>query len=357
MRNLSLLTAAMVLAGTAASQTVTVNETLPAGFKAKEANSSHHPGWRYTNARSLTLINPKNVASTIKVVKGLRVRPNGTSYSPMVARTVSIEVAMSDKGVVTKEPYYSDWSKHYGTNRTVVMAKKTINYPAVAKTTTPPHPWTKSINLPFDKPWVRTGAATDGVCIDCKFYTKATESKYWYADAAYISKYGTGTVIGTGCPTTMHYSYASGGYLGSSTGFYSYGYTRAAGDFAVAFLGTKQVKIPIPGFTGCYFWTLPVLIHPQVKKTIGSTGYTNRFVWGTVQASWVGAKVISQIIAFTTTAKVKALRAYGYQIGGGPNSKYDQATVYGYALGSRTFNPDTSTALYYSPSVAVFGVY
>ncbi len=357
MKKLSLLTAIIILAGSATSQTVTVYETLPAGYKAKEANSSHHPGWRYTNARSLTLINPRSVASRIKVVKGLRVRPNGTSYSPMVARTVSIEVAMSDKGVVTVEPYYKSWSKHYGTNRTIVMVKKTINYPAVAKMASPPHPWNKSIDLPFDKPWIRTGAATDGICIDCKFFTTTTESKYWYADADYISKFGFGYTIGTGCPTTIHYGYAGGGYLGSSTGFYSYGYTRAAGDFALAFLGMKQVKIPIPGFPGCHLWTIPALFHPQVMKTSGTSGYTGRFYWGAVQPSWVGAKVISQIVAFTTTAKVKALRANGYQIGGGRNAKQDQATLYGYAFGTRPFNPDTSGAVYYSPAVAIFGVY
>ncbi len=357
MKRFAPFAAVLITAGLASSQTVTVRETLPAGFKTTEGNSSHHPGWRYTNARSLSLINPKNVAPTIKLIRGLRVRPNGSPYSGTVARTVSIEVAMSDKGVVTVEPYYSTWSKHYGTNRTIVMAKKTINYPAVAKTTTPPHSWTKSINLPFDKPWVRTGAATDGICIDCKFYTKTTEGKNWYADAAYVSKFGTSSIIGAGCPTTSHTSYVGGGYLGSSTGFYSYGYTRAAGDFALAFLGTKQIRIPIPPFTGCYLWTIPVLFHPKVMKTSGASGYTGRFYWGKVRPSWVGARVISQIVAFSATAKVKALTAVRFEIGGGSTAKYTQASVYGYALGSRTFNPDTSQARFFAPTVAIFGVY
>jgi len=358
MKSLSLLTAAMVLAGGAASQTVTVYETLPDGFKNAEGSFYNYTGWRYTSARSLTLIPGRNVASTIKVIRGLRVRPDGGRPTVMVARTVSVEIAMSDKGILTVgPPYYWNWQKYYGTNRTVVMAKKTIRYPAVATTTTPPHPWSKSINFPFDKSWIRTGATTDGICIDCKFYTTTAEVKSWEADATAYGSMGEGVIIGTGCPTRLHISYADGGFLGSQAGFFSYGYSRAAGDFAVAFLGTKQVKIPIPGFTGCYLWTIPALIHPQVKKTVSSSGYTGRYFWGKVKRSWVGAKVFSQIIAFTPTAKTKALSAYRSQIGGGSNLLFDQITLFGSSYFRKNFDPDKSPPNVGHPSVTIFGVY
>ncbi len=353
MRTLSLLSASLVLAAAAGAQTVTVQDTLPQGFKSTEGAAYHWAGWRYAPARAMTLIPAKRINHTIKVYKGLRVRPNGTSTTAMSSKTLQLEVAMSDKGVVTTYPYYSTWSKHYGTNRTVVMVKKSISFPAATKPATPPHPWTKSVNLPFDKPWIHTGATTDGICVDVKFYSTTYNSTYWYADADYRNpKYGTGSIVGSGCPSTTMYSYVTGYYLGSTTGLYSYGYTRAMNDFALCFLGARQVAITIPG-TQCKLYTIPMIWHPSVYKTTTSYGYA-KFIWGQVQSSWVGVKAISQIVAVNTSFTIKALRAYAFQVGGGASAKYDQANLYGYGS---TFNPDTSAAMYYSTYATIYGIY
>ncbi len=330
------------------AQTAGVLGTLPKGFAKTEANSSFYAGWRYAPARTLTLIPARNVPSNLKTVKGLRVRPNFDAHS---AKTVTVEVAMADRGVLTKEPYYIFWSRFLGTNRTVVTKRRSIRFPAVPYLSKAPVPWSRSIVLPFDKPWTRSSSSPTNLAIDVKFFTTKYESTYWYADAVFLSKYGAGSPFGKGCPTSAHATYARGGYVGSK-GFSTYGYTQAPGDLAIALLGAVRKTLPLPG--GCNLYLIPLLVHPRIAKTTGKDGATGDFLWGKVPASLADKEILTQILALSPSSGLEALSGYSFRIGRG---YWDQATLFNYSRPYKLVDPDKTYAVYYTDVAVIYGFY
>lgn len=343
------------LVSTLPAQTAGVLGTIPKGFVNREGSSSHYAGWRYAPARTLAVIYPTLVPSTLKTARGLRIRPNFDMHR---AKSLTIEVALADRGVQTNSSwasplwsYYLKWS-----NRTVVMKRRTIQFPAVPAVATPPVPWKYAVTLPFDKPWTRTGTASDPLAIDCKFFSKTQNSIYWYADAEYLPSKGTGVPYGRGCPTGNEVSFMRSDKVYPVSNVYSYGYTRGRGDLATACVGIKKAAIPIPGAQGCYLFTRPVYWHSQVVRTTTNDGYTGLFAWGPVPVNRLFyTEIVSQIVALSPQGRIKALRATSFRLGA---FGWDMVMLFDYAVGSHTFDPDRSPmASYYTDVIPIYGFY
>mgnify|MGYP006921590775 CR=1 FL=1 len=345
------------IVGSLTAQTAT--STLPLGYVNTEGNGLFGHPWYWTNARTLTLLGWKSIPSGLRTVRGLRVRPDA-GVSSMAAKSLTVEVAMSNRGVVaTVPPFSTVWSKHYGTDRKIVMRRRTIRLPAATKPATAPHAWTAAMALPFDAPWLRSGTTLDALCIDCKTWSPTTQSSLWYADAYAPGKYGSSLAYGQGCPTSATY-FGGHQYQGSVNGFYTFGYSRGLGDICLAWIGSGKTSLPFGSYRSspCTLYTLPLIIHGSVITTTSTTGYASRWTWiKPVPASLVGARFQSQMVAFTRIFEMKTTHAIDVEVGPGTSGSFRQGTVYNLASGTTAFDPDKSPARYLSNQVTIFGVY
>ncbi len=345
-KSLTLSAFALITVGLAAQST-----TIPTGFDKKEGRRGVHALFRYTPARQQSFYLPKATGWTgAKVIKSLWMRADGT-WSKGPAFKCSIMVELSSKGIITSPlDSDSDWNKNNGTNKVVFMKKKAYSIPAFTKPTTPPHPW--MVELKGDAPFVNVDKQ---LCVDTRVYTASTQSNaWWYVDGDY-SYASSGTrgfyrTYGTPCNPSIFYNYATG-YNVDST-FRTYGYTRNVGDIVLAWLGTKKLALSIGG--GCSLYTNVALLHPTPVKTTSTSGYAN-FTWGKVPASAKGVKVYNQMAAITKTLTLRWSRGTEITIGD-YKTVYDEFGVYAYAIGTRTFNPDKDSALYWSSSVIIHDV-
>ncbi len=346
MRTWKIVSALALLSGTLLAQNPAPKASIPDGLLKKEGSSSHWPVWNYNNARVQYLYSSKLIgATTPKVMLGFWVRPNGTAGTGK-AKKVDIEVQMSSKGVKVKNPNLKAWTNH-GTDLQTVIKKRTFNYPAYTKPATPPHKW--MLNFKFDKPFVRTGA---DLAVDFKGFVSATQSLYWYADCEY---YGTDrgrvTYFGTGCPTSF-YEYGGNFYVGATSSAYTYGYSRASGDVLVAWVGATKIGVKIPG-TSCTLYTPFNLLHPVPVKTTSSSGYA-RFTWGKIPAALAGKTAYFQMGGLNN-GSLKLSRAIGVKVGTGQAG--GGMAIYGYAFGSRSYDPNKSAPQYNYAVVPVLGAY
>jgi hypothetical protein len=341
-KSLTLSAFALITAGLAAQST-----TIPTGYDTTEGSSGAHALLRYTPARQQSFYLPKATGwKGPKVIKSLWMRAD-SSWSKGPAFKCDIMVEVSSKGIATDPTKTNtDWNKNHGTDKKVFMKKKAYNIPAFTAPKTPPHKW--MIELKGDAPFVDVNKQ---LCVDTRVYTPKTQSNaFWYVDAAPSSSAGFYNRFGTSCNPNIFYNYATG-YNVTQT-FRTYGYSRNKGDIVLSWLGSKKLNLSVGG--GCTLYTNVVLFHPTPVKTTSTSGYAN-FTWGTVPASAAGAVVYNQMVAITPALSLRWSRGTEIHIGTSPTVYYGFG-VYNYASGSRTFNPDTSPAQWWSSSVIIHDV-
>lgn len=240
------------------------------------------------------------------------------------------------------------------------MRRRSITLPAATKPATPPQSWAKALHLPFNTTWMRTGGATDPVCVDCKTWTPRTTSALWYADAAAFNRFGSTAIVGTSCPSHATY-FAGGQYAGSTNGLYTFGYSQGSGDLCLSWIGLDQLALPLFGSyrnAPCYLYTTPLVLHPTRIRTSSSTGYASRWTWlNPVKSAHVGETFMTQMAAVDRLGAFKLTHGRRVRIGRGINGKERQGTVYNMAIGTQTFDPDRDPAKYLSNQVLIYGVY
>ncbi len=331
----------------------TVRGTIPRDYLDQEGGAGLHAGWRYTPARSLNLYPGRALPAALKTIRGLVVRPDGRAFQAMKGKTAVMEAALSNKGVISRNLYLTDWARHLGKDRKVVMKRRSVSFPA-AGVVKPPQPWSRGIRLPFDAPWIRSGSSTEALCIDLKIWTTTWLNSYWIADATYFDHFGSIEDRGTSCREGFRLL-ATGAHVGSVPGFSTYGYSGAGGDLVLSFLGTRPLALPLPG-TGCYLYGDIALLHPAVRRSVGSRGSFPRFVWGGILPAQAGATVYVQAAAIPS--KGPLLLSHGLRVTFGPGAGGfpDQGTIYGTGK-SPLFDPDRSKATGWTYAACIFGWY
>ncbi|GEM_PF-1516910 len=329
--------------------------TLPKGFVKVEGAGYHWAGWEKGPARVLSLIPASRVPHQVKVYRGLIVRPDYQARAK--AASLTIEAALSDKGVVTT-PRFSippvPWSYYYGKNRTVVMRKRTIALPSLKAPGGAPIPWSKGVVLPFDKVWYRTTSTTEAICVDLKLYTKRLDNG-WYCDAdAYRHDRGYGVTRGEYCAygASKYVTSVYGYYLGSSKPL-----VVAAAKFPPGFLGfcyVSTLRKPSPITRNCSLFAIPKWWHWNVSG--GSR--TNAFSFGFVQPSWVGMRFYTQIVGLDRNRNIIVTTGTEVMIGGGTkNLLQPQYNIYSYG------NPDLNRGGnrfgrgIFANDTTIFGIY
>jgi hypothetical protein len=346
MKTWQLFSVLALFGGTLVAQNPTPKASIPDGLMKKEGSSYHWPVWYYNNARVQYLFSSKLIGATApKVLQGFYIRPNGSSGTGL-AKKVDIEVQMSSKGVKVNNPNLKAWTNH-GTDLQTVIKKRTFNYPSYNKPSTPPHKWL--LNFKFDKPFVRTGA---DLAVDFKGFVPTTQTSYWYADCEYFgTDRGTVRNYGTGCPSS-YTQYGGYFYVGASSAAYSYGYSRASGDVIVAWVGATKLGVKIPG-TSCTLYAPFNLLHPIPVKTTRSNGYA-RFTWGKIPAALAGKTAYFQMGGLNHGV-LKLSRGMEVKVGTGKSG--GGMAIYGYAFGTRSYDPNKDAPQFNYQVVPVLGVY
>lgn len=340
-----------LLASGIGAQTTAPTATIPTGFLKTEGSTQHHPAWYYQNGRAQYVYSPEaaGTQSAAYAIKDLWVRGNGTSSSG-VANSKDMEISISSKGVPYAKVDTATWNNH-GTDLKVFFKKKSVSFPAWTGTSTSPRPF--SVHFKGDVPVLALKG--EGLNIDVKAYATSTQTTNWYPDANSKGTSGSYTSIGTGCPTNF-YHYSSYHYVGASSDWYTYGYTRATGDLAVQWLGTKQVNASLGSFGGaaCTLYVLPEFLHAVPVKTTATTGYA-KFIWGKIPTFLANKSLFSQMAAFDATLQLKASRGIRVDFGAGTGSQVPVRTVYNYASGTYTFDPDKDAPRYNATTGVIFG--
>ncbi len=343
MRVFSSLAAAGLIASMAISQTMT---TVPAGLEKTEGNSYHWATLYYTNSRIQNIYGAKATGfKGPKVIKSISLRPDEKPIGK--AFSAKMQVWLSSNGVAVRPVLYADWNMQHGKDKVVFMAKKTVNIPAVTGSTGPV-PF--HVTLKGDKPFV---AIKPELCIDVAVYTPtSTKAVGTYVDANY-SKTGTSggsLTYGTPCNPTNFYNYARGFNEGNTLEVY--GYSRNVGDFVFCWVGAGRANITLP-WTGCTLYSKPIIMHPVPVKTTATSGLA-LFNWGKVPAGMKGVKVTSQMAAVDAKGTFRWSRGLEIKIG---DQSWDYQSLYNYALGSITFNPDKDLGKYIATGKAtIYGI-
>lgn len=343
--------AAVLSAPGAGAQTIGVLGTLPRGYANDEGPGGTDLGWVKLPARLATFFPPYLVPQTFKTVKGLRVRPDWLPIYTFHSRSLTIEAALSDRGVPYHPPFVRQWAGNLGTNRTVVMRKRSVSLPAGPRPPGKwPLPWSKSVDLPFDRPWTRSGSAADAVCVDLKFYSSTTPVKPWFADADSLLNTGSFRWVTGGCPNLFAFTVFDPTYVGAPTPAESVGImATASGEYAICYVGLEVKRVRIPG-SSCTIDTQAVVWHPQVQRFRSNLVH---FVWGPITKAWAGARFINQILAISKSWSFQVLGAADVRIGPGLGSR-DQVTLYGYGS---NYDPDRSPPMNWTRTVTIFGFY
>ncbi len=323
------------------------SSTVPSGYDSSEGESYQRYLLGYTPARQQSFYLPKATGWTgPKVIKSLWMRADG-AWSQGLAFKCDIMVEVSSKGIATDPKKTSPfWNKNHGTDKKIFMKKKSYNIPSFTRVVKPPHKW--MIELKGDAPFVD---ANKQLCVDTRVYTPKTQRNfYWFVDAATSNTYGFYRTYGAACNPSNFYNYASG-YNRRFT-LRTYGYARHRGEFVLSWLGSKRLNLSVGG--GCSLYSNVAILHPSPVKTTSVNGYAS-FIWGVVPSSAIGLVVFSQMAAITSSGTLRWSRGTEIHIGSSP-IYYNGFSVYNYAYGSQTFNPDTGLAKLWSSSVIIHDV-
>ena len=355
MNRLLIAVTAVSLATPLSAQTPT--RTVPKGYLKAEGASSHHPCWYYTNGRAMYVYQPDATGfSGPTVIRGLRRRGNGTSSSG-VAWSGDFEILISSQSV-GKSADITAWSANHGKDVTVFMKRKKMSVPGWTGTASP-RAW--DLDFKGDRPFVTKGKE---IAIDVKAWTPSTQRHNNYADAARVSPYGTSTIVGAGCPTNF-YAYSTGMYVGVNRpgAWYSYAYSRSAKDLHFAFAGIQKLSVAVGSFGSapCTLYVAPLIVQLP-KVTNEATGYAY-FTWATeaimANPALAGLRLRIQHGAIDAATKgLKLSRAVDVEVGPGLGGGSGFYTVYNYASGSTSFDPDKDKPRFsISGTAVIFGLY
>lgn len=341
MKKILSLCSVVALSATVSAQTSSPAKTIPTGYLKTSGNYYQWGAFRYSQGRHQSLYSPTAAGTTTGpiVLTNLWLRPDENTKN-LKAFVREWEVVVSSKGAKWKAPAKTSFAGNHGTDKVVFMKRKKFNLPAVGASAGNPAPWAAS--LKGDKPFVVLKG--EGMVIDVKSYSKTYDYLGWYADAVNDAStdYGRYTSLNSGCPTTF-YHYSGYYYVGATSPWYTYGYTRGSGDVAFTWLGAKKTNIKIT--SACTLFTLPLVVHPKVVKTTSTSGstYSNRWQWGKIPASMGGKTLISQMAAVTPKGQLKLSRGIEVTFGKGKVTPKGMKVIYGYGSG---YNPDSAAPKY-----------
>ncbi len=354
----------LFLAGALGAQSTVV---VPGGFANKEGGSYHWMVGRYAIGRAQQIYAKSAMPSTPIVIKAFKFRRDGTRTTAYEAHKYAYEVSMSNRAVDPPSQCGFGWAGNHGADLTKVMNKKTIDWPALPKPTTPPAPF--SILFALDKPFPYKGKA---FVIDFKSVPPANVTKYyyyWYTDAEYYSSgwksYSvvSPTNIGKSCrpkgATMDPANYGYYPYPGSPLWFYSYWRINKANIPAMLFLGSSDKKwgtINLPfdlsplGAPGCNLYVDMVMAF--ISKTNASGRADFKLGSIPVDPTLTGQVFYNQQFLLDSNSNSMGLvSTYGrkYTIGKGFSGTAPGFCFYGYKYSSTSpFELTDSFATYYS---------
>ena len=342
------LSVSLLLGGAILAQSTFV---VPPGYATKEGGSYHWMVGRYTLGRAQQVIPKKFLPSNPLVIKSFKMRRDGTRTTAYEAHKIDIEVYMSNNPNTDPPTGYSMvFESNHGPDKTKVMNKKTINWPAEPKPTNPPAPF--KILFPFDKPFSFKAKA---LVIDWILTRNSASPKkyyYWYVDAVYHGWYSNGpktntpVTKGTGCPT----NYSNYGYYPYVGGrLWLYGYSRVNKKKLPGFMiiGSNDktyggINLPFDltplGAPGCKLYIDVVTTFASFTDPQSSTGYIF-FRMGCIPNDKIfeGAKFYCQQLVLDPSYNALGVRMSPYRIytiGKGFSGKGDGFCFYAYDFNS-----------------------
>ncbi len=205
------------LAGAAAAQSTA---TVPPGMASKEGLGFFYRIGQYTLARQQVVYSSKIMPKAPITIKSFKIRRDAKMSSTYVAHKTNLEIYMSNNPTEPGPGYSFGWATNRGPDFMKVMNKKTVDWPALPKPTTPPAPF--SVKFVLDKPFTYKGKAflLEFVSTTIPSYPKNYYTWYADADSTYVAGYypagGTASPFGTGCPASFKASgvktYIGGGW-------------------------------------------------------------------------------------------------------------------------------------------------
>ena len=332
------LATSLLIAVSALAQAPT--QTIPSGHLSLEGNSRHHVGWRYRGARGLYLYSPQAAGTTSAgyVLTELWVRGDGPTNAAY-SQSLDVQLSLSSLGVTAwGQPSLTSFDVHHGTDRRIFAPRQSVSFPGWSSASPGPRPF--SLRLKGSAPFVvRPGSA---LCVDLQFFASSTQSVVSYADAVLSSRYGSSFPAGTAATPSNFNHYATGHYVGAQD-FYLYGYCRTPGELAVQWFGSAPAAQIVPGVGTLH--TLPVAFYPGAVLSTGSNGRV-QFSYGTPPPGTQGAVLYSQIASFGAQGQLRLSHGLKVQLGVGSAGRPDCSCVYGYASGTRSFDPVLSKPMY-----------
>jgi len=296
-------------------------ETAPSGFLCKEGNSSHHIPSRYAPARSQQLYDA-SILSGLKtgVIRGIALRRNGTGSATYTAHKFRMTIHMSSSGVKSA----AGWSKtsylaNRGTDYKAVVSNKVVNFPAAARPSTAPAPF--SVTVPFTTPFSYFKGRNLLVQFDTTNYPSGVGSYNWYADAQYYSssaKAGTVVKYGKGCPSGLVlHGYAPP--INGTSKLYWYWYSKGGYHTpAMAILGVSDktwgfLILPFSlagmGAPGCYLNADMVLAFVGFTDSTGTNGRYRVDLSVPYDPSLAGGVLYGQTLVFDSGYNSLGVRA------------------------------------------------
>ncbi len=290
MRSLALLSAGLITAALGAQSRTVVS---PAVFATTDAPSaSIYPLSRVSPTltyRQLHTLEVHDLPSTaVGKVGGIAYRRDGKTYAGQKSPAcwIDLEVAISS-AKTTSKTISTAFAGNEGTDRTVVIARKKVNFASFPFIGNSGQVQPFFITLPFDtgKVLVFKGGS---ITVDIKSYDNnlydATnrQYKYIYLDRAYNATYGSYSRTGRACyssdPNNIlpFYGYAYSYFYQTSNTLriYGYSYYGLKGGAGIMLIAGKAlpVSIPLPG--ACYLHIDPSSIFMAVPGT--GVGYGGR---------------------------------------------------------------------------------
>ncbi len=277
----SLFLAALARPGTGQSGVV-----IPAGFAGREGSSSSYVPAGRAPSRSQFLYARRVLPGGTWKVKEIRLRRDGTDRALFAGHDFPTAIWMSNLERDPAAGYSGIFAENRGKDFSLVMKEKNVHYPAAAKPSKAPAPF--SVAFVLDMPFPYAGKA---LLFEFAVSPGRGSSKRWYPDAQSYPWKGapTGgirTYSGKGCPANF-YNYGVKPSVG--LGLYHYGYSRAAGKAlpALDVVGRSRTRagaLSLPfdlgplGAPGCSLYLSPDLV--RTGRT-SPAGYV-RFDWGYV---------------------------------------------------------------------------
>ncbi len=358
------LIATLLLAGALGAQSTVV---VPSGFANTEGSTYHWMVGRYPISRAQQIFSKSVMPSSPIVIKSFKMRRDGKLTVKYDAHKIDYVVYMSNRKTDPPAGYGFGWSQNHGADLTKVMNKKTIDWPALAKPTTPPAPF--SILFALDKPFTYKGKA---FVIDFESVPPPNVTKYyvsWFTDAQSYTGGWTGpkTVrpvqIGKSCrppgATSDPANYGYYPYPGSPFWKYSYWRIKKAGVPALIFIGSTDKKwgsINLPfdltplGASGCNLYIDMVLAY--VSKTNASGRADFKLGAIPVDPGLTGQVYYVQQFAFDKSFNAMGMvSTYGrkYTVGTGFTGTSPAFAFYAYKYASTaTWDAGDPSAMFYS---------